>query len=118
MAMNTDAYKARLTEEKATLESSLLSVGRRNPSNPNDWEAIPQETEQESDPNDVADKIEGFEDNTAIVKDLEVRYNDVVAALERIEQGTFGTCEVSGEPIEEDRLEINPSARTCKAHMN
>lgn len=118
MPMNTDAYKARLTEEKAKLESELSSIGRRNPSNPNDWEAVPQETEQAADPNDVADKIEGYEENTAILKDLEIRYNDVKGALERIETGTYGTCVVSGEMIEEDRLEADPAAKTCKSHMN
>ena len=35
-----------------------------------------------------------------------------------IAAGTYGTCEVSGEQIEEDRLEADPAARTCKAHMN
>ena len=38
-------------------------------------------------------------------------------ALEKIEKGTYGICETGGEKIEEDRLEANPSARTCKAHM-
>ena len=115
--MNTDTYKTRLEEEKAKLESELKSVGRKNPSNPNDWEAVPPQEEQEPDPNDVATNIEGYEDNTAILKDLEIRYNEVLAALDRIEKGTYGTCEVSGEAIEEDRLNADPAAKTCKAHL-
>jgi RNA polymerase-binding transcription factor DksA len=115
--MNTDGYKARLEEEKNKLESELASVGRKNPSNPNDWEAVPQETSPEADPNDVATKIEGYEDNTAVLKELETRYNDVKDALAKIDAGTYGTCEVSGEAIEEDRLNADPAARTCKAHM-
>jgi DnaK suppressor protein len=95
----------------------LESVGRRNPSNPNDWEPVPQEVGQEADPNDRADLIEHFGDNTAILKVLEVRYNEVIAALARIEDGTYGTCVVSGEIIEEDRLAADPAASTCKAHM-
>jgi RNA polymerase-binding transcription factor DksA len=43
--------------------------------------------------------------------------NTVVHALGKIEAGTYGVCEVSGMDIEEDRLEANPAARTCKAHM-
>ncbi len=116
--MNTEPYRARLEEEKVTLEAELASVGRRNPENPNDWEAIPQETGQESDPNDAADLISHFEDNTAILKDLEIRYNEVKEALARIEEGTYGTCVISGEPIEEDRLAADPAATTCKAHLN
>ena len=115
--MTIEQNKARLEEEKATLEGELLTIGRRNPENPNDWEALPQETGQESDPNDAADLISHYEDNTAILKDLEIRYNEVAAALARIEDGTYGTCVVSGEAIEEDRLEADPAATTCKAHM-
>ena len=115
--MNTEPYKAQLEEEKTTLEQQLETVGRRNPENPNDWEALPQETGQESDPNDAADLITHYEDNTAILKDLEIRYNDVLAALARIEEGTYGTCAVCGEAIEEDRLNADPAATTCKAHL-
>ena len=60
--------------------------------------------------------IDEFEENTALVKRLEIRYNEVKNALARIESGTFGTCEISGEEIEHERLEANPAARTCIAH--
>jgi DnaK suppressor protein len=116
--MNTDIYKARLTEEKETLEKELASVGRKNPANPNDWEALPQDTELAADPNDVASEIAGYEDNAAILKDLEARYNDVIAALERIKEGTYGMCVISDEPIEEERLGADPAAKTCIEHLN
>ncbi len=116
--MNIEQFRARLTEEKAALEAELATVGRKNPSNPNDWEATPEETGLEADPNDRADQMEEFGNNAAILTDLEHRYNDVVAALARIEDGTYGICTVSGEPIEEDRLEADPAAPTNKAHMN
>lgn len=117
MAIDTDAFKTRLTEEKERLEAQLKTVGRRNPANPADWEPLPQETGQEADPVDAADLIEGYEDNTAILKDLEIRYNQVLAALGRIDAGTYGTCETGGEPIEEARLDADPAARTCAAHI-
>lgn len=115
--MDTTAFSTRLSEEKAKLEAELSTLGRRNPSNPNDWEALPPEGERESDPNDAADLMEGYSENAAILADLENRYNDVLAALARIEDGSYGTCAVSGEPIEEDRLNADPAAKTCKAHM-
>jgi len=115
---DTSTYKARLEEEKANLETQLSSVGRRNPSNPNDWEAVPQETGQEADPSDRADTLEHFGENAAILSDLENRYADVTAALDRIADGTYGTCSVDGGEIETERLDADPAARTCKAHMN
>lgn len=115
--MDTSVYKARLEEEKTKLEGELASIGRRNPSNPADWEAVPQDTGKEPEEGDTADNIEGYAENVGILTDLEIRYNDVLAALARIDAGTYGTCEMSGEAIEEDRLTADPAARTCKAHI-
>lgn len=116
--MSENKFKELLLAEKTRLEAELATVGRKNPENPDDWEATPSYTEDSADLNDFSDSIDNFETNTAILKQLETQYNDVKDALERIENGTYGVCEVSGEQIEEDRLEANPAARTCKAHMN
>jgi RNA polymerase-binding transcription factor DksA len=48
---------------------------------------------------------------------LEKRLADVENALNKIDGGSYGICEVCGNKIEEDRLEANPAARTCKACM-
>ena len=36
---------------------------------------------------------------------------EVVAAIQRIERGTYGTCELTGLPIEAERLKAIPWAR-------
>lgn len=110
-------YKKRLLEEREKLESELKTIGRRNPSNPADWEAVPPEGGQEADPNDAADLIEGYEANTAILKELEARYNSILEALARIEDGSYGVCIDGEEEIEEERLNADPTASTCKAHL-
>jgi RNA polymerase-binding protein DksA len=38
---------------------------------------------------------------------------DIDAALERIEEGTFGDCEVCGKKIQKARLKAIPYARLC-----
>jgi len=116
--IDTTKYRGRLEEEKTRLEKEMGSIGRRNPSNPADWEAVPQGTEQEADPNDRADQMEEYSENTAILTDLEIRYNEVKDALVRIDNNTYGTCKVCGKNIEEDRLEADPSADTCKEHID
>lgn len=117
--IDIDSFKKRLEEERDILLEQLQKVGRQNPNNPEDWQGVPDAAStNEADPNDVADRIENFEENSVIAEELEVRYNEVLDALKRIEAGTYGICEVGGEPIEIDRLEANPSARTSKAHMN
>ena len=109
-------YKNLLLAEKAQLEKELADVGRINPNNPDDWEAIPESTEKEADPNDRADEMESLEDNTAIVNELEVRWAHVKKALAKIEDGSYGKCETDGELIPEDRLDANPAALTCIEH--
>jgi len=117
--MNTQHFKQKLEEELAVLETELSRIGRRNPENPDDWEAKPEVSDiVPADKNEAADHVESFEANTAMLKELEARYNNVKLALQKIEKGAYGICEVSGKPIEEKRLEANPSARTCTVHMN
>ena len=117
--IDTQHFKQKLEEEKATLERELEHIGRKNPSNPKDWEAKPDEPDvaKTADPNEAADRIESFEENSAVLKELETRYNNVLRALKKIEDGTYGICEVSKQPIEPKRLEANPAARTCTEHM-
>lgn len=113
-----ELLKNKLNEERATLEKELSTVGIRSDKNPNDWDPKPEEMDiSEADRNEVADKIEEFRNNIAIEKDLEIRYEEVVSALKKIEENTYGICETCNEEIEEDRLEANPAAKTCKSHM-
>jgi len=115
--IDTNKYKIKLESELKTLEGELKEIGRKNPSNPSDWEATETDLDSDSaDVNEVADEIEGYEENTAILKQLEIQYNDIKEALEKIKKGTYGKCEVCGEEIPENRLEANPAAKTCIEH--
>ncbi|HVS79424.1 MAG TPA: TraR/DksA C4-type zinc finger protein [Candidatus Paceibacterota bacterium] len=119
--MNTDfsEQKKSLEAELESLTKELKSVGRVNPDNPLDWEAVPEAIDTDSaDSNNTSDKIDQYEENTAILKQLEARYNSVKDALARIDAGTYGTCKVCGKDIESERLAANPSATTCEEHMN
>ncbi len=42
---------------------------------------------------------------------------EVDSALERIGTGTYGICEICHEPIEEERLKIDPLTRFCIDHL-
>lgn len=49
----------------------------------------------------------------ALVEQLAAHRRDVVAALDRIDAGTFGTCERCGNQIPDERLEARPTASLC-----
>jgi RNA polymerase-binding transcription factor DksA len=44
--------------------------------------------------------------------------SEVLEALQRIERGTYGICEISGQPIEAERLNAIPWARYSYAGQN
>lgn len=52
----------------------------------------------------------------AVQDQLDDRLSDVDAALERIEEGTYGRCEACGKEIEPERLEARPATRYCLEH--
>ena len=117
MAIDTNHFKKKLEEELSILTKELESIGRKNPDNPKDWEATPADILPDTaDDTELADSLEEFEGNTAILKQFEIRYNKCLSALKRIEDGTYGICEISGKPIELERLEANPAARTSIAN--
>lgn len=119
MAVDTATYKDRLEQELATITEELQSLGIHNPDVPEDWQAIPTGVEVgEADPNVGADRVEDWDTRRATLANLETRYNNIRRALTKIADGTYGVCEISGEAIETDRLDANPAARTCKAHIN
>lgn len=119
--MNKDQinkYKIKIEDELKSVETELKTVGRKNPDNPADWEPMPEKMDiSPADDNEVADSIEAYEENTAILKQLEIRFNELKNALVRIEKGTYGICEVGKEVIEAERLDANPAATTCIKHV-
>ncbi len=115
MTTDTNHFKTKLEEERAILLEELVGLGKKNPEN-GAWEPTVSDG-TEADSNDLADRFEDYEGDSAVMATLEKRLADVTDALKKIQEGRFGVCEVGSEPIEPERLEANPSARTCMKHM-
>ncbi len=116
--IDTKIYKKRLEDEKTSLETQLQDVARPDAANPGSWEAVQKEPAQESDPNDQASSLDEYQENRAIVDVLNTRHHEVLAALARIEDGTYGMCSVGDKEIEKERLDADPAAATCKEHLS
>jgi DnaK suppressor protein len=52
----------------------------------------------------------------ALAAQLREQLDDVERALTRVDDGTYGRCEVCDEQISEARLEVMPATRHCIAH--
>ena len=119
MAIDTTTYTARLEEMLQELTRELETIGIHDPENPANWTESTEDLDTSSaDPNDVADRTEEWDERRATTAALERQYNDITRALKKIDEGTYGICEIGGEEIEQARLDANPAARTCEAHMN
>jgi RNA polymerase-binding transcription factor DksA len=55
-------------------------------------------------------------ENRLLAGELQLELDDVERALSKLDDGTYGACEVCGEPIAEARLDAKPAARFCIAH--
>ncbi|MBI2355948.1 MAG: hypothetical protein HYV13_01930 [Candidatus Doudnabacteria bacterium] len=62
-----------------------------------------------------ANEMAAYETNLAVTSDLEGKLAKVEAALNRIEDGSYGKCK-HGDEIESERLIAVPEADTCIKH--
>ncbi len=119
MNIDTTHYKQKLLEEKNRLEKELQVVGTKNPEVPGEWNvAYPSMNVSASAEDEIADQEEKYENSAPMELGLETQLKEVVAALGRLEEGTYGLCEIDQAPIAEDRLQANPAARTCMPHAD
>jgi RNA polymerase-binding transcription factor DksA len=117
--MDIQHFKKKLEDELKLVERELKDIAVLNDET-GEWEARGEDMDTMSptaDSNEFADKLEEFEEHREELPALQTKWSEIKHALEKIENGKYGFCEVSGEPIEEDRLEANPAARTCKKHL-
>jgi RNA polymerase-binding transcription factor DksA len=52
------------------------------------------------------------EKDLGLLDDLETEYAELEAALARVDAGTYGVDEITGKPIDPERLAAFPAART------
>jgi len=97
------ALRERLLREVGTAEEAL----REDVVKPGDITSVP------THPAD--DDVEGLDAEIAIAQNEELLLEQVDAALERIETGTYGVCQQCGRAIGAERLEAVPYASRCIA---
>ena len=56
------------------------------------------------------------EKDFSILEQLEAEISDLDTALRKIDEGTYGRCEVCSKEIDQERLEAMPGTRTCREH--
>ncbi len=112
MSIETDRFRGALLERREQLQGTIKhhDIGGASLLDESG------ELTSSSADNHLADTAsETFERelDEGLEEDAERQLHEVEAALERIENGSYGTCETCGKPIPEARLEAIPWATHC-----
>lgn len=111
--IDMERYRQRLLEERERVVGALENLHAENP---NSLEDETGELVNSSIDNHMADTAtETFERELAdtLEDNSEAVLARIDGALERIEAGTYGTCQRCGKPIAEERLDALPYAEFC-----
>jgi RNA polymerase-binding protein DksA len=111
--IDTEHFRKRLEDEKGRLEHSLGFLERDNAGSIADELGEVNDSSVDNHLGDTASATYDRELEEGLEEGAQQTLDDVKAALQRIEDGTYGTCEVCGKPIGAARLEAIPWTRLC-----
>jgi DnaK suppressor protein len=99
--------KNRLLEEKKRLMELLEDEKQQDPT------VSDASYDRENTQDDDAFEREGKLRADALVKQTDEQLAEVNRALTKIDEGTYGVCDICGKPIDPARLEMIPEATLC-----
>jgi RNA polymerase-binding transcription factor DksA len=111
--MDTDDARRHLHDEQARLEELRAGYEREHLTDESEEESIAELSHQPQHQADTATETFNRERDLSILEQVEAELADVEHALRRLDDGTYGSCEACGRPIDEARLEAMPEARFC-----
>jgi RNA polymerase-binding transcription factor DksA len=108
VAIDLDKIRSRLKSERKRLQTELKQLQDS---------AQPAEVRREGSPfgkrEEEATESFELEKRLALEKQIKEKLNEVEHALDKFAQGTYGLCDICGQPIDPARLEALPEANLC-----
>jgi len=111
--IDTADYRKRLEEERARLTRAVDFLEKENPGSVSDELGELAEGGTDNHLGDLATAMYDRELDEGLEEGAQQTLREIDAALQRIEDGTYGVCEMCGKPIGADRLSAIPWARLC-----
>jgi RNA polymerase-binding transcription factor len=114
MTIDLNRMRARLEAKRDELRANIAGLTEANPAPTDPIEA----NEGPNDFEDVAVDFLEVQQEQSIRVNEQALLTEVLQALKRIDDGTYGTCVTCGNPIPEKRLEAIPwAARDVKCEQ-
>src|SRR5437016_11803509 len=107
--METQHARERLEEERTRLQSIRDGFTDEGLTTETEDESLSELSSLDQHQADVGTETFNRERDISILESVEAELADVEHALRRLDDGTYGTCEACGRPIDEQRLEAMPA---------
>jgi RNA polymerase-binding transcription factor DksA len=105
------AARERLTAERERV-AGLIGEMRTEGLDESESDQAGELSHYDQHPADTASETFEREKDLSILESLEAELAEIEAALQRLDDGSYGVDEVTGDPIDRARLEAYPTART------
>lgn len=114
--MDPEHARQLIVSEKERLEGLVREREAEGVGTQSETDQISELSSLDQHQGDIGTETFEREKDFSLLEQLEAEIGDLDAALRKIDDGTYGTCEVCGKQIEADRLEAMPGTRTCIEH--
>jgi DnaK suppressor protein len=109
--MNKATASRRLEEERTRLEGIRDGLQREQDEGMSETGGDLSRVDQH--PGDSGTETFEMEKNVSLLEQVDDELREIEAAAQRLERGTYGTCQACGRPIGDARLEAMPATRFC-----
>jgi RNA polymerase-binding transcription factor DksA len=111
---DTSDVRSSLEQERARLEGVRSGLDDDHLSDQTEQDSLSELSSVDQHQADMGTETFEREKDLSILESIEGELADVEHALRRLDEGTYGTCEACGRPIDEDRLQALPATRLCR----
>jgi RNA polymerase-binding protein DksA len=112
VTIDTDHFRAELEQHRERLQSTIAHHDIGNSSLTEETGEL-MSSSSDNHLADTASETYEREFDEGLEEDAQAQLREVEGALERIDDGTFGTCSSCGKPIPVERLEAVPWTTLC-----
>jgi RNA polymerase-binding protein DksA len=112
MSIDTERFRIELLKERERVQAAIEGLRESHPGSLDD-EVEEVSATADNHLGDAATATLGREIDYTLGENSEQVLGEIDEALQRIKDGTYGTCKVCGKEIGEERLEAHPWASLC-----